>query len=489
MDRTLDFGSPIQDFGSPMKERTLRSRNHSRDKLESIQRRSPSLEWTHAPHTKVEEVGGVRCQVSVPALAGTRFHKPHLKQTFRLEPNGQARPPPLPPRHEQIVVKEADLRRFGNDLKALRECQVQPKSLEGVEENKVFNVSFKSAFAQRCRADADLRDPWLGMKNPEFSREQNESDLVLNQVWVNAMPARKKEVIPVVEEEAPDELYASPEEAKRELMRASTTDVGIVERMSSSRSSRSCRRERRRGERTIRPASVDRPPAVKRSGSRTGKVQQQESAPSRIQPLESVLGDELDDVDNYRGSQAVRAAAKAQRAGLRQLSDQTHYDAVPRSAWLSLDTQSGEVMFYQKAAAERLESAYRSGRASVPLAGLGKEIDGCIVAFARGDENGKIVETTLKGRQREVQRVAVPAAMTEVRLNIMREDGRWIVVSDKVKQELMQQAEDAGQKQPKIEERKVYLSGAEVVTAPAKLPPVNRNQRTYFINQGVTEYW
>lgn len=186
LDRTLDLRS------TPPRpsERRVWSRNNSREKLESLPDRPP-LEWTHAPNTRVEQdPSGFRYQVSVPSTAGARFHKPHLKQTFRLEPCGHGRPPPLPvpggSKVEQIVVKESDLLRFGHDLRRLREVQVQPHA-QGQGEtpppaNK-FELSFKSAFAQRCRAGADVRDPWEGLQNPEFSREHSESDLVLNQVF------------------------------------------------------------------------------------------------------------------------------------------------------------------------------------------------------------------------------------------------------------------------------------------------------------------
>jgi len=249
--------------------------------------------------------------------------------------------------------------------------------------------------------------------------------------------------------------------------------------------------ERTANERT---ASKEKEPVKRRGRSRskpeTARPSKESPPPvqSRIQPLSDVL-DENDDSEGQVGSQAVRLGIKAQRAGLRSLRAQTHYDDLPRAAWLALDTHSGEIHFYEKAAAERLESAFRNGRQSVPLAGLGKELDGSIVTFARGDDSGKTLETTLKGRQREVQRIPVPAELVEIRVNVARQEGRWHMIDEQVKQDTLRKAESEGLKPPKMEERKLRINPCDVVTPPVQLPPVNRAERTYFINQSCCEYW
>jgi len=252
-------------------------------------------------------------------------------------------------------------------------------------------------------------------------------------------------------------------------------------------------------------------------------VRQQTNVPSRIQPLSSVLGDEDEDLEGLVGSLAVRSAARAQRSGLRQLSGQLHYDEVPRSAWLSLDPHSGEAQFYHRTAAERIEAAFRSGRASVPLAGLGKELDNATIKFSRGEEAAKIVETSLKGGTRDVMRIAVPGSMMQAIVSVTKQDGQWRLLSEKEKTTLLERiteeflskknkqkkaeneqdeeddddeddseqidAELEDLKASIVEERRLVFTGNEIVSGENKLPPVNRNQRTYFINAAASEYW
>jgi len=427
---------------------------------------------------------------------------------------------------EQIVVKEADLRRCGNDLKALRQVQLRQDSEHSTprteEPSHKFNMSFKSAFAERCRTDAELRDPWQGMQNPEFTREHYESDLVLNQVWVNTIrPPKKIDIFVQADGESKRGGGYSPTNAGSDVddasalgsarlpntARASSAGPSCMTRTAST-ASRRVALDRAMGrtssmDRGMGQTSSDRPRMKRaekerererrrfaRLTSRTKSTdgnKKQEKTPSRIQPLEDVLGPE-EDSDVYVGSMAVRAATRAQRAGLRQLQNHSHYDAKPRAAWLSMNVYTGEMLFYKQAAAERLESAYKNGRANVPLAGLGKEIDSSIVFFSRNDD-GTIVETGPRGSRREVQRIPVPGDMTDVRVLIMQRDGVWRFISDREAEAWREQASSEGMDPPRIEEKQLILMGVELVSPPDKLPPVNPNQRTYFLNQGFTEYW
>lgn len=207
---------------------------------------------------------------------------------------------------------------------------------------------------------------------------------------------------------------------------------------------------------------------------------------SRIQTLESLEDDGADEGE-LAGSLAVRMAAREQRYGLRHLDSQVHYDTEPRFAWLSLNPKTGEPRLYNKAAAERLERAFRDVRGSVPLAGLGHEVDGCIVKFGVEDEGDRMVETTEKGRRRDVQRVEVPGNMRDFNIYVTHDEGRWRLVPEK--EALRQRAADAEDgEESAVELRKVVLSGFEVVAPPRKLPPVNTNQRTYFLNPYVDDY-
>lgn len=56
-------------------------------------------------------------------------------------------------------------------------------------------------------------------------------------------------------------------------------------------------------------------------------------------------------------------------------------------------------------------------------------------------------------------------------------------------QDTLRKAESEGLKPPKMEERKLRINPCDVVTPPVQLPPVNRAERTYFINQSCCEYW
>lgn len=86
---------------------------------------------------------------------------------------------------EQIVVHEEDFRRFGGDLQKLRQCQVPPWSEQAPPPRK---LSQREEFEQRCRSHIDPRDPWLDLPNPERTRQVYESDITVNQVWVDRSP-------------------------------------------------------------------------------------------------------------------------------------------------------------------------------------------------------------------------------------------------------------------------------------------------------------
>lgn len=81
---------------------------------------------------------------------------------------------------EEIIVREADFRRYGTDLEKLRKCQV-PKWKDTPQTRR---LSQKELFEQACRSQSEVCCPWRDLENPELSRATAENDRTVNQVWV-----------------------------------------------------------------------------------------------------------------------------------------------------------------------------------------------------------------------------------------------------------------------------------------------------------------
>lgn len=108
---------------------------------------------------------------------------------------------------EQIVVHEQDFRRCGGNLNKLRQCQVPPW------QEPPKRLSKKEEFEQACRSHMEVRDPWQGLENPERTREVYESDITVNQIWVDGSVVN------------PNEL---PEEEAGPPKRAQSVDIDPV---------------------------------------------------------------------------------------------------------------------------------------------------------------------------------------------------------------------------------------------------------------------
>lgn len=180
------------------------------------------LDWTYLPRRDVESDGNVIYQVSAAAAPpiGHKRRPLHLMREVMIEPSSSrskrtslrssSGPPRISGREvasgggEQITVMEADFRKFGHELALLRQCQVKPEADMSPEDESSKNeleVSFKSAFATKCRMPEELRDPWKNvLKHPEEVRTRSEADLILNQVWPEAAspprPQREKAASP-----------------------------------------------------------------------------------------------------------------------------------------------------------------------------------------------------------------------------------------------------------------------------------------------------
>jgi len=95
---------------------------------------------------------------------------------------------PAPPKSrgpsvERIVVREQDFRRCGGDLEELRRCQVA-RWVE--EEERPEDLPYAVRFERSCRSRVEVRDPWLGLANPDQMRQVSEADRIVNQVWVTS---------------------------------------------------------------------------------------------------------------------------------------------------------------------------------------------------------------------------------------------------------------------------------------------------------------
>ncbi|CAJ1331823.1 unnamed protein product [Effrenium voratum] len=411
------------------------------------------LEWTHAPRKDVRKEGPVVYSVSTPAKEGPRDHALHLVRTTRIEPaTGYSKRPPVPPKRpgaEQIVVTEKDLKKCGSDLKKLRECNLA-KALEEKPEPRPerppsplrpLELSFKSNFAQMCREGADLRDPWKDLAHPDEGRNLTVEDLVLNQVYVKALSPRKLEF---------DETN-SPEHGPRKSKmrrsasastRASSADVALQEGRAEGR------------EVTMRPRTESQW-FTKRAAS-LGRERDRFSA--AIQPVDL-------DTPRSRKEDETPQARREARTFLKGASRRGE----TRAVWMTLNQATGEVTPYQKEAGNRLEAAFLSGRSSVPLAGLGPQLEGAIVTFDKASEQDARVRW-VDGTYSEVKRFQVTAYSYETTIQLAGSSAEgWRFARNEAR----------------VEERLVPLFGTELIAPPSpKLPPVTRDRQVYFINAG-----
>lgn len=458
----------------------------------------PPLEWTRKPVRVVERVGNSLHQVSTPQ-PGPREHKTHLVRTTRIEPispDTSGRPPVPGKKREQIVVTEKDLQRCGGDLKKLRECAIatpETREREVTARPKQLELSFKSAFDQMCREGHDDRDPWEGMENPDENKKINEQDLVLNQVWFKALSPKKQEHEEddaAAGEEAqsakpgsPDS-GASPPQTRRSASastRASSADpssAGIAEerRVSSRRSSSRplppplsagtaataaaalttaagrAKRNSSRGRGNSKRASSHGP-----SSEHAHMQQRTMRFASPIKPL----------VDDEDEAPKTPAALREER----KFVEHAKKCGEVRAVWLCVNSQTGEVEVYDRNVGTRLESAFLSGRNSVPMAGFGGDFEGAIVMLADSHSKKRSRLRRIDGSEHEVSRAEVTAYSYSMSVRLVGPGHgarNWRFAHE----------------QEEALERNLQLFGTELVAPPSpSLPPVSHNrQPVHFIN-------
>mmetsp|Transcript_128605 Transcript_128605/g.274351 ORF Transcript_128605/g.274351 Transcript_128605/m.274351 type:complete len:526 (+) Transcript_128605:119-1696(+) len=461
------------------------ARDEANVKVEDDSPGTPPLEWTRAPAREVRMDGHARCMVSVPAGSGERQRKLHLNRTTRIEPSASsAKPPPVPgKRIERITVTEADFKRCGSNLDLLRECRVLPP--EPVE---MQVAPFELSFNSRPERKAHLQNPYKDFLNPELMRDRNESDLVLNQVWLKACEPKKYEG----ERGA---LKRNSQLSARRSCSVSTRASSSEEASESLSPGQPVRRERSRGPRSasltsLRPGSAGLP-AVEADGFSTGRNRRAGSRPhsqhhkppaapktppkheSRIRLIDDIPQEEEADMNKEvsAGSFAVREFVRQQGRYETAIDSQSEEGKEPRVVWLSLDSESGEVRVYPKAVATRIEKAHLSGRFGVPLAGLGDTFEEVIVCLGNTTDGYMPTQKDANGLTSDVRRFEVLTSTSDLRVNVVW-DGQWHIVDNKELLEI------------EIEERSIALCRSECMVPPPSptLPPVNPDRRTYFLN-------
>lgn len=478
------------------------------------------LDWTNQPIREIRRDGNMRYHVSKSANpnACRMDQKQHLVRTTRLEPRPSSRSSSRPSsrpssrqrnrdmeKAEQIVVSEADLRRCGKSLTMLRQCHLPKVTQEPIEEVTVKNemeLSFKSAFRQKCQVqDYPITDPWEGFANPEELRAHGEGDLILNQVWVGSNKASPKKDENELEETMSPLVSARSQTSTR----ASSMDV-VCDRLHKGEHARTTRTHGRSSSRSRRPhkartegypceevtmregttpslafggdesrsrrtrhASGLPKPASGRASSVTMKPK--EEYVSRIREIGSEDGDESP--QKCVGSLAVQEAMRMQRRFEQKINWEAQEQSKPQALWFHLDTLTGEVNLYSRAASTRLEAAYVNNRSNVPLAGLGKGLEDCIVHLAKKGGTEQPVQRSFQGGNEDVRRLQVRGDTEEVIVNVTYDHG-WRIVDVPVPEQ--------------TEERRVGLNGTEMVRPPSPpLPPVNPDRRATY--NAIRPWW
>lgn len=118
-------------------------------------------------------------------------------------------------------------------------------------------------------------------------------------------------------------------------------------------------------------------------------------------------------------------------------------------------------------------------------------MDGTIVNFPQDKSDTRILETTLKGKRRELTRIGVPGTTRDMIVATVREGCVWRFAGDGDRDYAARLAnQDDPQEDFVYHEKKFSLTGQEIVMPENnKLPPVNHHQRTYYINPTFTEYY
>lgn len=453
---------------------------------------SHALNWTLTPRKKVEIDGNLRYEVSTPATAGDRVHMPHLVRSVKLEPllpvgpKPSYRPSPRvssgrcsghsskpPACKEQIVVHEADFRRYRHSLTLLRQCQMQPQHPQRSAAQTLQtseSASFKSAFDKKCRAERLSFDDWENAGDAEGVRDPNETDLILNQVWADRLPENRSR--PNLEvKDAGQEKGSRRRRSASASTRASSSDSPRItsnepqEREGSlvaqrTRSSGHSSRGRRRRQ----SSGCPHPPSGHASVTSTLAGDKGIKYESRIELIDNEGMQEAD--SPIHGSSSVRRAASMQRRFERQIGPHLRF------IWLSLDPLTGDVSFFPKPAAQRLESAFKTNKAHVALTVLGDDLDSVVDLDCSKKEamDGGLVRATQRsdGESREVRRMGVQSNATQVCLNVIW-NKMWRFADNNVPGE--------------IEERRVDLpESLSIRSETPPLPPADPNRRLFFCN-------
>lgn len=417
----------------------------------SSKRRSPAQD--RAPSTK-----GAANRLAIHAEAEANTSRkaptswPMNRRSWSTEPAEHARvqSPALPGRGGQrivVSVSEADWRRHGDDARMLRQCgQVSTEA----DPKKELAMSYKSVFKLRCQNGEAPKNPWQELENPEIERHPQEADLILNQVWLEALQRRKLALprLPTMD--------GTPPRGGISSMNLSTR-ANSEETLGRRRSSRSVSRTRppSRGDPRGDPAelgSMSRTPSKGRPGS------PMLPAVDRIRPIDD---SELADMEHPASNHPERFCRSIDMSKLRAR-------AKPLCMWITVDADTGNVQAFRKCAANRLETAHKEGRGSVPLAGLDDpSVEDSIVVFST--EEGAVEKR--QGGTRGVRRVEIGLSSSEAVVHVhLPEEGApgWRFADTEIPGH--------------TEERRVQVSYQNVVHPTTPKPPVPKDRKQTFLN-------
>lgn len=339
---------------------------------------------------------------SAPAHAARR---PFLRRPTNTSRPGT--PSHAPGEAPTITVTEADLKRCGNDLNLLMQCQVEhemeaKRSVDGKGKSEE-QVDYKTAFSRRCKQEPFFKDNLERIGNPELAREHTDSDLTLNQV----LPTASWHVGDLRTTERRQSRQRGPAAGAAAAAVRAVAERGSRLRQWAGRSSAAGGGSRH-----------------DLSTSSTSSSSHRSPRPHPTQLLEDA------DLDMDMPIHSMPADIFRRPATVPEVDEEEFTSSPSHAAWVSLDSATGDLHLYTKSVASRLESAYSHNKASIPLAGLGEEYAHAIVHFGNEAKGEQPWQTAPGGVHDDVRRIILPAGATSVRLRVAKGPQAWIIVDD-----------------------------------------------------------
>lgn len=152
---------------------------------------------------------------------------------------------------QKLVVREKDFQRFHGDMRKLRQCEVKPEAPsprkplcwldakpalpQPPEPHQPCNgappCSPRALFETRCRAPAEVSDPWSGMSNPEKCRPSSDGCHLINQIWLEPPPESGSPAVSLTTVAAEEQPAPSPPATKPSGPRSPMTSRPVAPAM------------------------------------------------------------------------------------------------------------------------------------------------------------------------------------------------------------------------------------------------------------------